>query len=239
LAADDRATNSEGRQGGSETPQTHSRRFLFPRWSNLLGPVTGVLAVGGLLYATVLITAVFNPKTSAIGYAPDQPVPYNHAQHVGLLGMDCRYCHTTVETSAQASIPPAETCMNCHARVFTESPKLLPIREAVASGRPVRWARVHDLPDFAYFDHSAHVNAGVGCVSCHGRVDKMEVVSQQKKLTMSWCLECHRQPEPNLRPREFVTSMDWVPDKDPFELGSELRRAHDINPSTDCTTCHR
>lgn len=214
-------------------------RFLFPRWSNLLGPASGVLAVGGLVYAAVLITLVFNPKTSAIGYAPQQPVPYSHALHVGQLGIDCRYCHNTVESAAYAAIPPAQTCMNCHKSIFADSPKLLPIREAVATGKPVRWTKVHDLPDYAYFDHSVHVNAGVGCVSCHGRVDKMEVVAQQKPLTMGWCLECHRDPQPNLRPREFVTAMDWVPGKDPLVLGAELQRANKIAPSTDCTTCHR
>ncbi len=204
-----------------------------------MGPAMGILGVGGLIYLTVIITMVFNPKTSAIGYAPEQPVPYSHALHVGTLGLDCRYCHTTVEKAAYAALPSAEICMNCHKSIWSESPKLLPIREAYATGKPVRWVKIHDLPDFAYFDHSAHVNAGVGCVTCHGRIDKMEVVSQQKKLTMSWCVACHRNPDPNLRPREFVTSMEWVPDKDPSVLGSELRKKHNINPSTDCSTCHR
>ncbi|HOX24702.1 MAG TPA: cytochrome c3 family protein [Candidatus Krumholzibacteria bacterium] len=204
-----------------------------------MGPATAVAAAGGLVYVTVLVTAVFNPHNSAIGYAPTQPVPYSHALHVGELGLDCRYCHTTVEHTARASIPPAEICMNCHKSIFTESPKLLPVREAFATGKPLAWVRVHDLPDFAYFDHSAHVNAGVGCVTCHGRVDRMEVVSQQAKLTMGWCLECHRDPDRNLRPAAEVTNMEWVPDEDPASLGRRLREQHDVNPSTDCTTCHR
>ena len=129
--------------------------------------------------------------------------------------------------------------MNCHKSVHPESPKLLPIRVSYASGKPVPWIKVHDLADYSYFNHSAHVNAGVGCVSCHGRVDRMEVVSQQEKLTMSWCLDCHRNPEPHLRPRDEVTNMAWLPDEDPAVLGARLREAHDINPSTDCTTCHR
>jgi hypothetical protein len=231
--------HEKGHQAPSPEPATREKRFLFPRWTNLLAPASAVIAIGGLVYLTVLVTAVFHPRNSAIGYAPEQPVPYSHALHVGELGLDCRYCHTTVESSAHASIPTAQVCMNCHKTVHTESAKLLPVRESYASGKTIPWVRVHDLADYAYFNHSAHITAGVGCVSCHGRVDRMEVVSQQEKLTMSWCLDCHRNPEPHLRPAEFVTSMDWVPDEDPTVLGARLRQVHDINPSTDCTTCHR
>ena len=223
----------------TDRPDNTGNPFIFPRWTNLLGPISAVVAIGGVVYLTVLITAAFHPKNSAIGYAPEQPVPYSHALHVGELGMDCRYCHTTVEHAAQASLPTAEVCMNCHKTVHPESPKLLPVRESFATGKSIPWVRVHDLADYAYFNHSAHVNAGVSCVSCHGRVDRMEVVSQQEKLTMSWCLDCHRNPEPHLRPIEFVTDLDWVPDEDPSILGARLREVHDINPSTDCTTCHR
>jgi menaquinone reductase, multiheme cytochrome c subunit len=204
-----------------------------------MGPATAVLAVGGLLYLAVLITLVFHPRNSAIGYAPEQPVPFSHALHAGELGMDCRYCHTTVEAAAHASVPTAETCLNCHKTIFTESAKLLPVRESQATGKAIAWVRVHDLPDYAYFDHSAHVNAGVGCISCHGRIDRMEVVAQQEKLTMSWCLDCHRRPDPHLRPFDQVTSMDWTPGEDPSALGRRLRETHDIDPSIDCTTCHR
>ena len=174
-----------------------------------------------------------------IGYEPKQPVAYSHALHVGKLGMDCRYCHNTVEISSQASIPPTQTCMNCHGTIRTQSDKLLPIRESYATGMPVEWIRVHDLPDFAYFNHSAHVRRGVGCVECHGRIDKMEVVSQQKPLSMAWCLDCHRNPDARLRPAEFVTDMNWKPLEDPAELGKKLRAANNINPPTDCSTCHR
>jgi hypothetical protein len=204
-----------------------------------LREISALLVVGGLLYVIVLLTLLFAPETSAIGYAPEQPVPYSHALHVGELGIDCRYCHTTVETAAHANIPPTATCMNCHANIRTESPKLLPVRESYASGLPVEWIRIHDLPDFAYFDHSAHLAAGVGCVSCHGRVDKMEVVRQDQPLSMGWCLGCHRDPDPHLLPREFLTAMDWAPAEDPAALGARLRAAHDVNPSTDCSTCHR
>ena len=237
--ADDHVKGSGQDTPAPEPQDRRAHGFLFPRWTNWLAPLSAVIAVGGIVYLTVLVTAVFHPRNSAIGYAPEQPVPYSHALHVGELGMDCRYCHTTVAEAAHASVPPAETCMNCHDSIHTESPKLLPIREAYATGSLVEWVRVHDLADYAYFDHSAHVNAGVGCVSCHGRVDRMEVVSQQEKLTMSWCLDCHRDPEPHLRPRDQVTNMEWAPDEDPEILGARLREIHDIDPSTDCTTCHR
>ncbi len=129
--------------------------------------------------------------------------------------------------------------MNCHARIRTTSPKLLPVRESYATGLPIPWVRVHDLPDYVYFNHSAHVRRGVGCVECHGRVDTMEVVTQVHRLSMGWCLDCHRHPEPHLRPPEMVTKMDWVPPGDPETYGRQLRRANNINPSTDCWTCHR
>jgi hypothetical protein len=129
--------------------------------------------------------------------------------------------------------------MNCHQGIRTTSPKLQPVFQSFATGMPVEWARVHDLPDFVYFDHSRHVTSGVSCVSCHGRVDKMEVVAQDQPLHMAWCLDCHRNPEKHLRPREFVTQLDWVPTEDPVALGTRLRQEYDVNPSTDCSTCHR
>ena len=220
-----------GRTGGGS--------FVFPRWTNRLREISAVVVIGGLLYATIFITLVFSPETSAIGYAPEQPVPYSHALHVGELGMDCRYCHVGVESAAQATIPPTQTCMNCHELIKSDSEKLAPVRESFASGMPVPWVKVHDLPDFVYFNHSIHISSGVGCVSCHGRIDQMEVVRQDKALTMGWCLECHRDPEQNLRPVEFVTAMDWQPAEEAGEVGRRLREAHDIEPSTDCTTCHR
>ncbi|HEX5045121.1 MAG TPA: cytochrome c3 family protein [Candidatus Polarisedimenticolaceae bacterium] len=199
----------------------------------------GFLLLGGPLYLIVLLYYGGNPRTTDVGYMPTQPVPYSHALHVGQLGIDCRYCHNTVEVGAQASIPPTQTCMNCHAKIRSQSPKLLPVRESYATGLPVRWTRVHDLPDFVFFNHSAHVRRGVSCVECHGRVDKMEVVYQQEPLSMGWCLDCHRDPDPRLRPVEHVTELDWTPDGDRRTLGSRLRAENAINPSTDCSTCHR
>jgi hypothetical protein len=215
------------------------QRFLFPRWTNRLRELLALLAIGGLVYLAVIIGIVFGPGHSAVGYAPEQPVPYSHAVHAGELGLDCRYCHNTVERRAAAALPAAETCMNCHRSVKTDSEALAPIRDSYERGTPVPWVRVHDLPDFAYFDHSAHLSAGVGCVECHGRVDRMEVVRQDKPLTMGWCLECHRAPDARLRPREYVTDLDWVPDEDPVELGKRLRTELQVAPSTDCSICHR
>ena len=213
--------------------------FTFPKWTWVLRPGIAVAAVGGLVYASVVIYLGFSPQATDVGYMPTQPVPYSHALHVGQLGMDCRYCHTGVEVAAAAAIPPTQTCMNCHSKVRANSEKLIPVRESYATGMPVPWIRVHDLPDYVYFDHSAHVRRGVGCVSCHGRIDTMEVVFQDKPLSMGWCLECHRSPENHLRPVEFVTQLDWVPEEDQLALGTRLRETNNINPPTDCNTCHR
>ena len=213
--------------------------FQFPRWTNTLRPVLGAVLVLGPAYVVVLLAYGASPRTTAVGYRPTQPVPYSHALHAGQLGIDCRYCHNTVEVAAHAAIPPTQTCMNCHAKVRAESPKLLPVRESYATGMPVPWVRVHDLPDYVYFNHSAHVRRGVGCVECHGRVDTMDVVAQAQPLSMGWCLDCHRNPDAHLRPPEAVTKMDWVAPEDPATYGRRLRQANNINPSTDCWTCHR
>jgi hypothetical protein len=221
------------------TEDKSSDIFTFPKWTWVLRPAVAVAVVGGLTYAALLVYLGFSPQATDVGYAPVQPVPYSHALHVGQLGMDCRYCHTGVETSAHASIPPTQTCMNCHAKVRAESEKLIPVRESFATGMPVPWIRIHDLPDYVYFDHSAHVRRGVGCVSCHGRIDSMEVVYQAKPLSMGWCLDCHRNPDKNLRPVEFVTQLDWVPEEDQLVLGARLREELNINPKDTCYTCHR
>lgn len=213
--------------------------FVFPRWANktvhLAGAVLGVVP----LYLIGLVWYGAAPKTLAVGFAPEQPVPYSHALHAGELGLDCRYCHNTVEKAAFAAIPPTETCMNCHARVKTKSAKLEPIRASAETGRSVEWLKVHDLPDYVYFNHSAHVTRGIGCVSCHGRVDEMAVVSQREELSMGWCLDCHRAPENHLRPPEEVTNMQWAPPEGQLATGFKLREQNNINPPTNCTTCHR
>jgi hypothetical protein len=200
-----------------------------------------VLAVLGAPTPALLIAYGASPRTTAVGYAPVQPIPYSHKVHVAELGLDCRYCHTSVETTAKANIPPTQTCMNCHTKVLSESPKLEPLRQSAKTGLPVEWVRVHDLPDYVYFDHSAHVTRGVGCVECHGRVDTMDVVYQVKTLSMAWCLDCHRHPDSHLRPPEHVANMKWTPPdgQDPFDFGRAYRKTNSINPRTDCSTCHR
>lgn len=213
--------------------------FVFPRWTNKIRQFAGAALGGAPIYLTAFVWYGFSPKTTDVGYQPKQPVPYSHALHAGELGIDCRYCHTTVDQSSHAAIPPTETCMNCHRLVRKDSPKLLPIRESHATGTPVEWVKVHNLPDYVFFNHSAHVTRGVGCVSCHGRVDRMEVVHQDQTLSMAWCLDCHRAPEKNLRPPAEVTNMNWQAPGDPVAYGAQLREQGNINPPTHCSTCHR
>ena len=215
------------------------RTPTFPPWLDLLVKAGGIGAGFGAVYVVFLLYYGIHPQAMDVGYQPDQPVPYSHAMHVGQLGLDCRYCHNMVEESAFASVPPTQSCMNCHTAIFPESVNLVPVRESYATGMPVEWVRVHDLPDFVYFNHSAHVRRGVGCVECHGRVDKMEKVYQAKALSMAWCLECHRAPETRLRPLDEITNMEWRPPSDAEAYGRRLVQAYDINPSEDCSTCHR
>ena len=218
-------------------------RFVFPRWANYLLPVVLLMGGGAAAYVPVLTGMALSPKTLNVGYAPEQPIPFNHRVHAGELGMDCRYCHSTVEQAGFAAIPPAQTCMNCHANIKSDSPHLLPLRKSVLEGTSVDWVKVHDLADYSYFNHSAHVNQGIGCATCHGRIDRMDVVRQVNPLSMGWCLDCHRQPERFLRPREEVTNMDWQPpDGDQLKIGRELKEAYDIHGidyMTSCSTCHR
>ena len=211
--------------------------FEFPPWTNKIRMLAGAGLGGGVFYILLIVTFGFSPKTTDVGYMPEQPIPFSHALHAGEMGMDCRYCHQTVEQAAHAAVPSTETCMACHSNVALKSEKLKPLHKSWETNTPVEWIRVHDLPDYVYFDHSAHLHAGVGCVSCHGRIDQMEVVYQEEPLSMGWCLDCHRNPEPNLRPKHAITQMDWVSD-DPG-LGARLREAYNVNPREDCSTCHR
>ena len=171
--------------------------------------------------------------------AREQPVPFSHAHHVGAIGIDCRYCHTSVEDSAFAGIPPTRTCMNCHSQLYNDSPTLEPVRASFRSGDPIVWTRVHDLPDFAYFNHSIHVNKGVACVTCHGRVDRMSLVWQESSLQMEWCVGCHRNPEGQIQPRESVTRMDQTAPAAGTVESAGLLRDYKIRTRTDCSTCHR
>ncbi len=229
---------------------------LFPRWTNTLAPKA--IFFGGLVSTAVVcgIWYYFTPKYTRVGYQPTQPVPFQHTIHVQQLGMDCRYCHSYVEVSEHSNVPSTQTCMNCHTAIKGQSPKLQPVRDSWQSGKPVEWVRIHRLPDYAYFNHSAHVNRGVSCVSCHGKINEMEVVWQHEPQGMAWCLNCHRAPEKNLRPLAEITHLDWrvedLKDKDgnplkgsdgkPYTqdtLGKELKDKWHVNPPVTCAGCHR
>jgi len=196
-----------------------------------------VLAVGGLIG---LAYGLQNSMYVTRAYeAREQPIQFSHERHVAGNGIDCRYCHTSVETSAFAGIPPTKTCMNCHSQIFAASPYLEPVRASFRTGESIRWTRVHDLPDFVYFDHSIHVAKGVGCATCHGRVDQMPLMYQVASLQMQWCLDCHRNPERFVRPREAVYRMDYEPPADQLALGRKLVADYQIRKLTSCSTCHR
>jgi hypothetical protein len=222
--------------------------FLFPDWTNRLRLPAGLLLSAAPLYLIGVVYLVGSPNFTDVGYQPVQPIDYSHKIHVGEMGMDCRYCHFTVENAAFAAIPPTATCLGCHGPTNEtppkiplrgESPKLTMLRDVAKTDQPIEWIKVHDLPDFVYFNHSAHVNAGVGCQSCHGRIDTMPHVFQSQTLSMGWCLNCHRNPEPNLRPREEVTNMNYRRPEDQAAVGAELRKQFGIQPPTHCSGCHR
>ena len=228
-------------------------RFLFPRWVNRFLLLMGALVLGGGAYAGVIFIGVTDPVTLNVGYQPEQPVPFSHAIHAGQLRMDCRYCHNTVFDAAHAAVPPTATCINCHSpadeggqtalsAVHADSPKLAPVHQSWKTGKSIAWKRVHNLPDFVYFNHAAHVNSGVSCVRCHGRIDKMEVVYQAEELSMAWCLDCHRNVNPSdIRPVEFVTKLDWKAESEEqaIAIGEKLIEDKNIHPQTNCAVCHR
>ncbi len=210
---------------------------IFPRQLNLLPLVIGAgggVATFGLI---TLFWVYFSPANLQVGYRPEQPVDYSHRLHADELGLDCRYCHANVERSFEAMVPPTQTCMGCHSVVRTDSIKLQPVRDSFESGESIEWVRVHQVPDHVYFDHSVHLAVGVGCVSCHGRVDEMEVVSVEEPISMGWCLDCHRDPGPSLRPLDEITNMSWEPDE--AWLAEADEHAAGVNPPEHCSGCHR
>ena len=168
-----------------------------------------------------------------------QPIQFSHAHHVGGMGIDCRYCHTTVETSSFANIPPTKTCMNCHSQIWSTSPYLEPVRSSFRTGESLQWVRVHNLPDFVQFNHSIHVKKGIGCETCHGRIDQMPGIYQANSLQMEWCLDCHRHPQNYVRPRDAVFSMGYQPAEPQSVVGVRLVKEYDIQRLTSCSTCHR
>jgi Cytochrome c7 and related cytochrome c/Class III cytochrome C family len=215
---------------------------IFHRSTNFLSKLSifGALFIVGALGAVMWLVFT-SPWMTRATMPLDQPVPFSHEHHVRGLGIDCRYCHTSVETSSFAGIPPIKTCMTCHSQIWKDSPMLEPIREAYRSGIAVRWKRVHDLPEFVFFNHSIHVNKGIGCASCHGRVDLMPLTWQVQTLHMRWCLGCHQHPERYIRPRSEVFNLAWQPPPDQDEQGRALMKTYRINTTrlSDCVMCHR
>ena len=213
---------------------------IFPRSANALARASIYL---GLFFVAGAGLALYQLARSGWvtrqGLVLAQPVPFSHDHHVAQIGIDCRYCHTAVERSSAAGIPPTATCMNCHAQIWTNAPMLEPVRASFRDNKPLRWNKVNDLPDFVYFNHSIHVAKGVACVTCHGRVDKMPLMYQAESLQMEWCLACHRDPVANIRPREEVTNVYWQPPADLAALQRELAVKYNVQSKTSCSTCHR
>lgn len=237
--------------------------ILFPEWTNslprMMGAVGGVMSVG----VVAVVTYWFTPKFWEVGYEPDQPVDYNHQLHAGQLGIDCRYCHTHVEESGHSNVPDTATCMNCHTgkvglggylsstlwSVHETDPNLVSVRGAYESGEPIRWKRIHKLPDYVQFNHSVHINAGVSCYSCHGRIDQLEVVRQEHSLAMAWCLDCHRNPQEHLvevsdidpslpRITDLARIEELLKRQAQSEAGMEIVRSERIQPPQNCGACH-
>ena len=242
--AQEQSGHSDSRELGRQRSQSRFGRIARhglasrPRIRLLVG-------LSGLLLFTLLCggaLAYYGTDTNlAVGYSPIQPIEFSHKLHAGDLGLDCRFCHFTVERSAFAALPSSEVCMKCHSKVRTDSVKLLAVRATFAENRPIQWVRVHNLPDFVYFDHSVHLSAGVGCSTCHGRIDQMQRVEQVQSLSMGWCIDCHRNPAPSLRSPSEVTQMNWHPATALF-LAARVSRSgtgRTIDPPTHCSGCHR
>lgn len=210
---------------------------IFPRELNLLPLVLAVVGTVGGIGAVLLVWFFFTPRVLQEGYRPKQPIEYSHRLHAGELGMDCRYCHSQVERSHEAMVPPTQSCVGCHLLVHQESEKLAPLRESWSEDTALEWVRVHKLPDHAFFNHSAHLAVGVGCASCHGRVDQMEVVRVEEPIAMQWCLDCHRNPAPNLRPKDEITNMAWEADDAWLAQADQVAEA--LRPPTHCSGCHQ
>lgn len=219
---------------------------IFPKSSNSVPWKLGVILFVTVATTVVGVTYYWTPQWSRVGYMPTQPVAYSHYLHVEQLGLDCRYCHSHVDESGVANIPSAQTCMGCHSQVQSpvispDSPKIAPVRESFETGVPVEWVRIHEMPDYVYFDHSVHVNRGISCVECHGQVNEMVTVWHDKSLSMAFCLECHRNPEQAIRPLDQVYNLNWTPE----DTSEHARWAREqvvnwnVNPPQSCSGCHR
>ena len=238
---------------------------FFPRWTNWLPLKITICAIVVICALTGATWYYATPKYTRVGYMPTQPVPFPHDLHVTQLGMDCRYCHGFVEVTAHSNVPDTQVCMNCHTQVQKDNPKLEPVRVSWNTGAPVDWIQIHRTPDYVYYNHSAHVNRGISCFSCHGQVNHMPVVYDAKPLSMAWCLECHRHPENFLRPEKEIFNLDWNPDQvkpaefvakygqpqgtkedlskekklTQREIGQTLKERWNVQPPLNCQGCHR
>ena len=213
---------------------------VFPRWTNRLPGqiIFGLLLIGGVV--TAGLNYYFTPKYTRVGFQPTQPVPFSHSIHVKQLGLDCRYCHDGVEKSWYSNVPAADTCMNCHSAVRADDPKLEPVRASYKdANKPVEWVQIHKLPDYVYFNHSVHVNRGVSCVECHGRVDEMDEVRHEKHFSMTFCLDCHRDPNKRLRPLDKITDLAYERSKDPTNKDRNFVKEWHVKTSENCSACHR
>jgi hypothetical protein len=214
---------------------------LFGRSANTFARVALLCLVlvpaGGMVFGGILARSRY---TTDVGLTVPQPVPFSHEHHVGGLGLDCRYCHGGTQESDFAGLPPTHTCMTCHSELWQQAEMLAPVRASLANGTPIHWNRVTKLPDYVYFDHSVHVANGIGCTTCHGAIDKMPLTRKAQPMTMGWCLDCHRNPEPNLRPPDAIFSTDWTPAEGEIQ-GHALMRFYGIDPAklTECSVCHR
>jgi len=217
-------------------PQIFRRRANSIARASILGGVLFICFFGWGLYAVY-----WSPYTTRMNIPLHQPVPFSHEHHAGGLGIDCRYCHTSVEHSSFAGLPPTETCMTCHSQLYTQAPLLAPVRQSLASDTPLRWNRVNYVPDFVYFNHGIHVSKGVGCSTCHGRVDQMPLTWQAHSLYMKWCLDCHNDPAKYIRPKAEVFNMEWQSPADQRTRGQALIKEYHVNTRqlTDCSMCHR
>jgi hypothetical protein len=214
---------------------------IFKPSTNSLARVSIIVALvvaagaGGALFELIADSTYATRQ----GDAREQPIPFSHAHHVGSMGIDCRYCHTSVDNSDWAVIPPTKTCMNCHSQIWINSSTLEPVRESFRTNQSIKWTKVYDLPDYVYFNHSIHVKKGVGCETCHGRVDQMPLMYQNPSLQMRWCLDCHRNPEQHLRPRDKITTMGYEPSEPQEQLGARLVKEYHVQKLDTCWTCHR
>jgi hypothetical protein len=218
------------------------RQLFAPGADAILRLALLVIVLGGAVFLVIAATVSRSDYVSMVGVAPKQPVPFSHKHHAGELGIDCRYCHTTVETEASAGLPPTTTCMTCHSQIWTGAPMLAPVRDSLANDEPLHWTRVNQLPAYVYFNHAIHITKGVGCSTCHGTVDRMQMTYRARAFHMDFCIACHRNPSPNLRPLEQIWNMSWTPPDDQASAGAALFRKYHVRGArelTDCSICHR